>query len=92
MCYGHVAGEADLTYDGFYDVGHMTPGKPLMSLSHYCSQPLSTSRPILFVNTGTLSSVYVAANGLVQGVLGQKVGQSESCNVLTDTANFQHKE
>ena len=52
-----VVGEADLTYDGFYDIGHMKPGKPLMCLSHYCSQPVNTRRPILFVNTGTLSSV-----------------------------------
>jgi len=50
-----LEGETDLTYDGFYDIGHMKPGKPLMSLSHYCSQPVNTRRPILFVNTGTLS-------------------------------------
>jgi len=55
-----LEGETDLTYDGFYDIGHMQPGKPLMSLSHYCSQPVNTRRPILFVNTGTLS--WVAAD------------------------------
>jgi len=52
-----IAGDVDLTYDGFYDAGHMKPGKPLMPLSHYCSQPVNTRRPILYVNTGTLSSV-----------------------------------
>jgi len=53
----HVAAETDLTYDGFYDIGHMKPGKPLIPLPHYCNEPLSTRRPILYVNTGTLSSV-----------------------------------
>jgi len=52
-----ISGETDLTYDGFYDIGHMKPGKPLMPLLHYCSQPVNTRRPILYVNTGTLSSV-----------------------------------
>jgi len=52
-----VAAETDLTYDGFYDVGHMQPGKPLMPLIHYCNQPVHTKRPVLCVNTGTLSSV-----------------------------------
>ena len=52
-----VLAETDLTYDGFYDVGQMKPGTPLLSLSHYCSQPVNTRKPILYVNTGTLSSV-----------------------------------
>jgi len=52
-----TAGDTDLTYDGFYDAGHMKPGKPLMPLSHYQRQPVNTRRPILYVNTGTLSLV-----------------------------------
>jgi len=42
----------DVICDGFFDAGHMKPGKPLLPLSHYSREPVNHKRPIIYVNTG----------------------------------------